>query len=760
MAKDSWKQELTGLAPEAWESEIDVFETQIELKKRGKVDDKLFAETRLRRGAYGQRYDNGRRHDGVETQLLEYPAGKLQKGPETMWDAPGMQRIKIPFGKLEAKQLEVLADLAEEYSDQILHVTTRQDIQLHFVHIEDTPDLMRRLAAVGITTREACGNSVRNVTACPIAGVCRDESFDVSPYARALTFFLLGHEAGQDMGRKFKVAFSGCAQHACGLTGFHDIGCIARTRPGPNGAERGFGFYVGGGLGPVPQAAELLNEFVPEAELLPLAEAVCRVFARLGERANRSRARMKFLVKKLGIEAFRQLVLAERSKLTPDPRWTEFLQRLNEPLERPLHAAASAEASDDAALDRSYRRWRATNVYAQRQPGFSALTIKLPLGDFTPRQARAIVDLMRAYTGDTLRTTVEQNLLLRWVRNEDLPALYRALVDIGLAEAGAGQLTDVTSCPGTDTCKLGISASRGLAKELRRHLSLVEHELEPEAQRLHVKCSGCFNSCGQHHVADIGFLGVSRNVNGRRVPHFQLVVGGQWEANGTTFGLAIGAIPSKRVPEAVDRLTAAYSKGRAPDESFQNWIFRIGRKEVKALVADLTHVPPFEDDPELYRDWGDPRIYTTGDQGVGECAGEVVSPTQFALAASERQIFEAQLLLDDGKLVDAARRARAAMTEAALALTRELAPALRSDSADILREFRRHLLDTGAFDAASVGGKFAHYFVRAHEIDLDLATPRSAHELIEEAQLFVDAAHQYHVRRLQPQIPIAPEVPA
>src|SRR6478672_2587530 len=210
----SWKEKLVGRLPEALAREIDIYETQIELRKKGKIEEKLFAETRLRRGSYGQRYDNGQRHDGEKTQTIAFPSGDITKGPTTFWDAPGMQRIKIPYGKLTAAQLDVLADVAEEYSDRILHVTTRQDFQLHFVHIDDTPDLHRRLAAGGITTREACGNTVRNVTACPYAGVCSTESFDVAPYAHALTFFLLGHEDTQDFGRKFKVAFSGCRDNA------------------------------------------------------------------------------------------------------------------------------------------------------------------------------------------------------------------------------------------------------------------------------------------------------------------------------------------------------------------------------------------------------------------------------------------------------------------------------------------------------------------------------------------------------------------
>ena len=239
-AQVTWKERLNGKIREDWAREIDIFETQMELRKKKKIEEKLFAETRLRRGCYGQRYDNGQRHDGEKTQALVYPAGDLTKGPNTYWDAPGMMRIKIPFGRMTPEQMDVLCDLAEETSDQILHVTTRQDIQLHYVHIEDTPDLMRRLGAVGITTREACGNAVRNVTACPISGVCNTEAFDVTPYANAIMFFLLGHDDTLDFGRKFKIAFSGCADNPCGLTNFHDVGAIARTRIVDGQEKRGF----------------------------------------------------------------------------------------------------------------------------------------------------------------------------------------------------------------------------------------------------------------------------------------------------------------------------------------------------------------------------------------------------------------------------------------------------------------------------------------------------------------------------------------
>ena len=310
------------------EEQIEIFETQLELKRQGRLDDKIFAETRLRRGVYGQRYDNGQRHDGIESRSLEYPSGELTKGPSTLWDAPGMVRIKIPFGRITAAQLEVLADLSEEYSGSICHVTTRQDIQYHFIHIDDTPDLMRRLAAVGITTQEACGNSVRNVTACPLSGVCADEAFDVSPYARALAHYLMGHKDAQDFGRKVKISFSGCADHACAMANMHDMGLVARTRGAGDLLERGFEFYVGGGLGAVPHQAKLLSEFVPEHELLPTAQAICRIFARLGEKRNRARARLKFLVAKLGIEELRSLVADELQSIPEDERWTAYLDDL------------------------------------------------------------------------------------------------------------------------------------------------------------------------------------------------------------------------------------------------------------------------------------------------------------------------------------------------------------------------------------------------------------------------------------------------
>src|SRR4051812_5465542 len=481
----TWKDKLAGSITEQLAKEIDAFESQIALRKMGKIEEKVFAETRLRRGAYGQRYDNGHRHDGITTQDLTYPTklndGPLTKGPDTMWDAPGMQRIKIPYGALSPEQMEVLADLAEEYSDSICHVTARQDIQLHFVHIEDTPTIFRRLAAVGITTREACGNSVRNVTACPKAGVCHTETFDVTPYAKACAYYLLGHPDTQDFGRKFKIALSGCKHEACALVSMHDLGGIAATRTIDGKVQRGFEIYVGGGLGAVPHQAKLFEEFLPEEELLPLARAIGRVFARLGEKKNRNKARLKFLVQKLGVDEFRRLVMEERSSMPEDPSWRKYFDEIPKYDEKPAQKVVQLTVGK---RPEGYDAWAATNVYEQRQSGYSLVTVTLPLGDASSDQMRRLADIARKYCGDHVRTTVEQNLVLRWVPSGKVVDVYNELKGIGLGKPGAGTIVDVAACPGTDTCKLGIASSRGLAGELRERLAAKSMQLDESIRGL------------------------------------------------------------------------------------------------------------------------------------------------------------------------------------------------------------------------------------------------------------------------------------
>jgi sulfite reductase (ferredoxin) len=736
----TWKEKLAGRMDTQIAEEVDVFESQIALRRAGKMDEKVFAETRLRRGCYGQRYDNGHRHDGIRTQELSFLTD-MTKGPDTLWDAPGMQRIKIPFGGLNADQLDTLAELAEEYSDNVLHVTTRQDIQLHYVHIDDTPNIMRRLAAVDITTREACGNSVRNVTACPIAGVCRSEAFDVTPYAKASAKFMLGHADAQGFGRKFKIAFSGCRNEACGLTNLHDMGCIAVTRIENGRERRGFEVYVGGGLGAVPHQAKLLDDFVPEEELLPLTQAIGRVFARLGEKKNRAAARLKFLIAKLGLDEFRRLVTEERKILPSDPRWAGYIPDVAKYKETPRKGPAHLNGQQRPA---GFEKWYSTNVYRQRQEGYAVAAITLPLGDLTAAQARQVADIARRFTGDNLRTTVEQNMVLRWVSEADLPDLYRELVRIGLGEPGAGTILDVVACPGTDTCKLGIASSRGLAGEIRSRLSERLFTLDEAVRNLHIKISGCPNSCGQHHIADLGFYGTTRTVAGRKVPHFQVVLGGKWQDNAGAYGLAIGVVPSKRVPDVIESITTRYVQVRTGAETFQEFIKRIGKKECLAMIEPFMKAPSYEQDRSIYSDWGDPREFTIGDMGIGECAGEVISVSQFDLVDAERLVFEAQIQLESENYVQADALAYRGMTHAAMALIKTQFIDIVDNADTIVAEFRRRFFDTGLLGDRYAGNKFAEYLFKRHDAPPQTHTYDQAHRIVAEAQLFIEATYAYH----------------
>ncbi|MCH2211963.1 MAG: nitrite/sulfite reductase [Fuerstiella sp.] len=739
-----WKEHLSARISGQLAEEIDTFETEIDLRSQDMVDEKVFAETRLRRGVYGQRYDNGQRHDGTQSHELGYP-DKHTKGPNTVWDAPGMLRIKIPFGGMTPEQLDVMAELAEEYSDGIAHVTTRQDIQLHFIHIEDTPSIMRRLAAVGITTREACGNSVRNVTGCPFMGVCPDEPFDVTPYANAMTQFLLGHPDAQNFGRKFKPSFGGCSQHACGLAQMHDLGLTAAVREVEGKEQRGFRVVVGGGLGAVPRQAKVFDEFMSPEEILPIAQAMSRVFGKLGEKKKRSRARLKFLIEKLGMDEFREKVLEERAKLPNDPRWTEYLAGIESEAETPLKPPSEMpEANGDEPL----RHWIRTNIREQRQAGYVTATVTLPLGDLTPDQLRSLADITRKFTNGTIRTTVEQNFVIRWVTKSDVPKLYSALEACGLSAPGAGNVVDIVACPGTDTCKLGISSSRGLAGELRNRLIAKGVELDQAIQNLHIKISGCFNSCGQHHVSDIGFYGISRTLQGFKVPHFQVVLGGQWEQNAGSYGLPIVAVPSKRIPDALDRITDFYIKNRTADERFTEFVGRVGKLKIRELLVDLTkNAPEHQSDPGFFADWADPRQYSLGDIGKGECAGEVVTQYEFTMSAAERTVFESQVELEEGKAQEAGEGAYRAMIKAAKALVQiQYDDVTEEDPDEVVDEFKERFFDTEIFFDPFAGPKFANYLFEAHEKKGTSFHDESARHLIEESQLFIEAVHSCYNR--------------
>lgn len=571
-------------APEASREEISEFRQLVEQYFLGTLTPDAFKAKRLHMGTYGIR--------GVSNVH--------------------MMRIKIPQGRLNAEQLECLADLAERYSKSIGHITTRQDMQLYWIPTQEAAYAMAQAAEVGLTTREACGNSVRNVTACPFAGISPTELFDVTKHAEAITRHFLRNPVSQKLPRKFKIAFEGCpTDHA--KTVIHDIGAVAAIRKEGNEQELGFRIYVGGGLGAAPMQAILLEPFTSVHELLRTCEAIVRVHDRLGDRKNKATARIKFVVKKLGPEAFRQEVFSERSKLSlysyPEMQVTETDEQPPKTFNvKPVQ------------VNGVFKRWLFTNVIGQKQEGYSVVTIRLRLGDISSAQMRSLAPIVRRYCGNQLRTTIEQNLILRWVRNEHLMSLFSELEAIGLAEAEAGKLYDVTSCPGAETCQLGISASRGLARTLEAHLKQAGLS-GADIEDIRIKVSGCPNSCGQHHVADIGFYGGARKIGDHLVPHFQLLLGGLTEEGKVSFGEPVMKLPARRIPEAVVRILELYRKDRtASQEPFGSFATRVGLAYWKQALNEFTNLPPYESSPEAYRDWGAEADFNLGGMGKGECA--------------------------------------------------------------------------------------------------------------------------------------------
>ena len=685
--------------------EIEIYEIRLGRAQAGQGEEKIFTEFRLRHGVYGQRDDRSQ-----------------------------MIRVKIPFGGLTADQLEMLADVAEEFSDNIIHITTRQDVQYHYVDINHTPELMRRLASVGITTKEACGNVVRNVTACPLSGVCHDESFDVTPYSKALSAFLLGHEDAKDFGRKFKIAFSGCEEHPCGLANMHDIGAVAAVKEVDGEVKKGFKLYVGGGLGAVPHQAKIFDEFLPAEELLPISQSICRVFTRLGERKNRNKARLKFVIAKYGIEEFRKLVLEDRETLRYDPAWTDYLDNLDAYDETPLKPPTQLNG---ASNPEGFDEWYQSNVRLQRQPGYSFVTITLPLGDLTADQTRSLADISRKYVKDTIRATVEQNIVLRWVTMTDLPALYKELTEVGLGDPGAESLVDITACPGTDSCKLGVSSSRGLAAHLRGHFIETGHK--EDIKDFRIKISGCPNSCGQHHIANIGFFGSSRRIGEHIAPYYLVLLGGHMIENASSYGLATGKIHGKYIPEFIEELTGKYSDEKIEEETFTDYVARLGKAEIKQILSKYDKIPTYEEAPEFYVDTGDTKDYQLK-TGVGECAGEVVALVSMKLDEADRLIYESGLGLEEGEYQKSAELAFSAMIRAADGLLTTVGLQYIDDGTTV-NEFRTHFFEGGNF----FPGYGAHIF-KATEEDASTFNQELSHRRVEEATLFVEESHNVYNR--------------
>jgi sulfite reductase beta subunit-like hemoprotein len=496
-----------------------------------------------------------------------------------------MQRIKIPGGLLTSAQMRCLSDVAERLGRGVAHVTTRQDIQIHWVPLAEVTGMYERLQAVGITTRGACADSVRNVTACPHAGLLPGEPFDVAPYALAINDYFLFNPLNLTLPRKFKIAVSNCARD-CAQAAINDIGLYAHVRRNGAGPVEGFSVYAAGGLGAQAVLAVRVRELVPADEVLVVCEALVRLQHRAGERKNRSRARMKYLMRKLGPEGFTAALEAEIARveatrgatLRRETREYVAEYRLPAPRRRPAPAAESNGAA-------GYRRWRATNVVAQRDPGYYLVTVTLPLGDYTTTQGQALAALADEHGNGTLRTTNEQNLVLPFVSGASLPDLYHRLEAIGLAEAHAGHITDVVSCPGADYCSLAVTRSMGMAERIRRHLAAIG--LAPtEIGELHVKISGCPNACGQHHVGDIGLTGMMlRGKDGRERPHYSILVGGGVGEGLSSLGRRLaGRFPEEVTPLAVVAVAECYRAERAAGETFQRFVQRVGVDRLSAAA--------------------------------------------------------------------------------------------------------------------------------------------------------------------------------
>jgi sulfite reductase beta subunit-like hemoprotein len=572
------------------EREFDDFDNEAGKFLAGEKPEDQFIGFRLKQGVYGQRQP--------DVQML---------------------RIKLPFGGVTPEQMEAFGSVVEKYAPLVKgHITTRQNIQIHHVPLPDAAKAIRELSDAGLSSREGCGNTIRNVTGDPWAGVAPDEVFDPTPYAGAYVRYFVRHPTTQLMPRKIKTSFTGSDADRA-ISGIHDIAFLARERDG----IRGFELRVGGGTSIMARVAPTLYEFVEadNGDYLKVAEAVLRIFDRQDWlRVNRARARIKVLIDKIGIDAFRELVDEELQGDWVAERDFD-VERLRYDHEEEEHAPARPPTATSPNGDRSeFERFVDRNVQAQRQEGFSTVEVKVERGDLTPEQFRGLAAIMRDHTGGYARSTVQQNLVLRWVRDEALYEVWERLIALGLGEPGPREITDVVSCPGTDSCKLGITSSMGLNRAIKDRLQSMQIEDEL-TRRVHVKMSGCPNGCSQHHVANIGFYGASLKVGERQMPAYIPHIGGNYEGGEVIFGTRLKSrLPAKRVPEAVERWVRLYESERSNGEEFNDFANRIGAERFEEEVKDLTMPSDFSlETMQQFIDWSRSSPYKV-ERGEGECA--------------------------------------------------------------------------------------------------------------------------------------------
>lgn len=622
--------------------------------RAGKIHEERFRSLRLARGIYGQRQ-------------------------------PGVQmiRIKLPFGKLSFRQLLRIADIADEYASGNLHLTTRQDIQIHYVSLDRTPELWAKLEQDDITLREACGNTVRNVTSSPNSGIDPDEPFDVSPYAHAVFSYFLRNPICQEMGRKIKISFSSSEKDTA-YSYIHDLGFIPKIN---EAGERGFKVMFAGGLGAQPFLASAVHEFLPEDQLIPFSESVLRVFDRYGERSNRNKARLKYLVQKLGLEEVLRLVEEERLA----NKVKSFKVDRNS-VQQPEPPAETAYPDMEIQDQLRYQQWLDTNVVEQKQRGFYAVYVKVQIGDIKTDQARAFVAAVKPYVADEIRVTQNQGLLLKFVRKEALQALYANLYVLGLAELGFDSLADITTCPGTDTCNLGISNSMTLAKVLEQ---TIQHDF-PEfiyEKNIKIKISGCMNSCGQHGLAEIGFHGSSLKAAGKVVPAVQVMLGGGTVGNGAgRVAERVIKVPSKRAGLVLHALLNDF-KADGKGETFHNYYDRKGKDYFYQLLKPLADLSDLQ--ASDFVDWGHEETFETA-IGVGECAGVVIDLVATLLLEAEEKLDWATQALARGAYADSIYHTYSVLVSAAKSLLLDKGIS-SSTQIGVIREFDAQYVASGEF---------------------------------------------------------------
>jgi len=681
------------------EKDILELERKIRQFKEGNLDEEKFRSLRLARGVYGQR------QQGVQ-----------------------MIRIKLPYGKITSKQLHRISDVSDEYSRGRLHITTRQDIQIHYVDLDRTPELWAQLEKDDITLREACGNAVRNVTASETAGIDVDEPFDVSPYAEALFKYFLRNPISQEMGRKFKVSFS-ASDADTGLSYIHDIGFIAKIKED----VKGFKVMLGGGLGSQPRHADVLFEFLESDKIIPLMDGVIRVFDRYGERKSRAKARMKFLIKDVGLDGFKDL-LVEEQKAVP---YTSFPV---DALAYPKVKVSQKEAPEVVIEDtEAFENWKSTNLVQQKQKGFVAIGIKVLLGDFYTDKARLLADLVENYAAGEMRLSLRQNILIPYVKETSIPFFYTELKKLGFVEAGYNKALDITACPGTDTCNLAIASSTGIAEELERIIK-EEYPIYISNPDVVIKISGCMNACGQHNMANIGFQGMSIRTKDKLVaPALQVLLGGGNYGNGKgRFADKVVKVPSRRGPEAL-RLILNDFNTNGTGKTFADYYAEKGEHYFYDFLKPLTTTDNLT--AEDFIDWGNTEKYKK-EIGIGECAGVVIDLIATLLFESEEKIQNAEESLVTKNWAASIYYAYTSMVNSAKALLTAEKTKTNTHSS-IIKDFDEKFVQDGRL---RIEGGFENLVL---QLNKNKPSEAFAKSYLKDAKAFLEQAEQYRKLELQ-----------